>query len=213
MDITWLGLSCFRLKGSQAVIITDPFPPDSGYSFGKQTANIVTVSHRHPSHSYTEGINGEFRLVERPGEYEISGVLIIGIGTYHDKLKGQSKGKNTAFLMEIDGVSVCHLGDIGHVPGDEQIEEMGDVDLLLLPVGGVSTLNASMAAEVIRKIEPKAVIPMHFKTPETSRELEPVDNFLREIGLGQIEPRPRLSISRSNLPTATQVFLLTPAGK
>jgi len=209
VDITWLGHSCFRIKGNQAVIITDPFPPDLGYSLGKQTANIVTVSHPHPSHSYTQGIGGEPRFITGPGEYEISNVLIIGIDTYHDSVKGQARGKNTAYLMEIDGVAVCHLGDIGHVLGDEQVEEMGNVDVLLLPVGGVSTINAAMAAEVIRKVEPKVVIPMHYKTPQTSRELDTVDDFLKEMGQEQIEPRPRLAISKSNLPISTQVFVLT----
>ncbi|HJX12585.1 MAG TPA: MBL fold metallo-hydrolase [Dehalococcoidales bacterium] len=205
-----MGLSCFRIRGSQAIIITDPFPPDSGYSLGKQTVDIVTVSHDHPSHSYVRGISGEHRLVSRPGEYEISGVLILGMNTYHDAVKGQSRGKNIVYLMEVDGVAICHLGDIGHVPGDELIEEMGNVDILLLPVGGVSTINAIMAAEVIRKFEPKAVIPMHYKTPATKRELDPVDNFLKEMGMGQVEPRPKLTISRSNLPISTQVIVLSP---
>lgn len=209
MDITWLGHSCFRIKGSQAVIITDPFPPDLGYNLGKPTANIVTVSHGHPSHSYVKGIGGEPHFITGPGEYEISNVLIIGIDTYHDAVKGQARGKNTAYLMEIDGVAVCHLGDIGHVLGDEQVEEMGNVDVLLLPVGGVSTINAAMAAEVIRKLEPKVVIPMHYKTPQTSRELDTVDDFLKEMGQEQIEPRPKLSVSKSNLPAGTQVYVLT----
>ncbi len=209
MDITWLGHSCFRIKGNQAVIITDPFPPDMGYTLGKQTANIVTVSHQHPSHSYVQGIGGEPRLIKGPGEYEISNVLIIGIATFHDSVKGQSRGKNTTYLMEIDGVAVCHLGDIGHVLNDEQVEEMGNVDVLLLPVGGVNTINAAMAAEVIRKLEPKAVIPMHYKTSALKRELDPVEDFLKEMGMGQVEPRPKFSVSRSNLPLSTQVFVLS----
>ncbi|MBN1176293.1 MAG: MBL fold metallo-hydrolase [Dehalococcoidales bacterium] len=209
MDITWLGHSCFRLKGNQAVIITDPFPPDIGYTLGKQTADIVTVSHQHPSHSYIDGIGGEPRIIQGPGEYEISNVLIIGIATFHDSVKGQSRGKNTVYLMEIDGVAVCHLGDIGHVLSDEHVEEMGNVDVLLLPVGGVNTINAAMASEVIRKIEPKAVIPMHYKTPALKRELDPVDSFLKEMGTGQIEPRPKISFTRTNLPLNTQVFILS----
>ena len=208
MDITWLGHACFRIKGNQAIIITDPFPPDLGYSLGKQTANIVTVSHQHPSHSYVKGIGGEPRLIKGPGEYEISNILIIGIATFHDSVKGQARGKNTAYLMEIDGISVCHLGDIGHVLADEQVEEMGNVDVLLLPVGGVNTINAAMAAEIIRKIEPKAVIPMHYKTPSLKRELDPVGAFLKEMGMGQVEPRPKISFSRTNLPPNTQVFVL-----
>jgi L-ascorbate metabolism protein UlaG (beta-lactamase superfamily) len=208
VDITWLGHSCFRIKGNQAIVITDPFPPDLGYSLGKQTANIVTVSHQHPSHSFVQGINGEPRQVMGPGEYEISGVLILGIATFHDAVKGQARGKNTVYLLEMDGLAVCHLGDLGHVLNDDQVEEIGNVDVLMLPVGGVSTINAAMAAEVIRQLEPKAVIPMHFKTPSIKRELDPVDDFFKEMGIGKVEPRPRLTVSKSNLPLSTQVFLL-----
>jgi len=106
-------------------------------------------------------------------------------------------------------VAVCHLGDSGHVLSDEQVEEMGNVDILMLPVGGVSTINAAMAAEIIRKLEPKVVLPMHYKTPKTDRELEPVENFLKEMGLGQVESRPKFSVSKSNLPISTQVILLS----
>jgi len=191
------------------VVITDPFPPDSGYSLGKQTANIVTVSHQHPSHAYTQGIGGEPRIIRGPGEYEISGVLIIGIATFHDTQGGQTRGKNTVYVMEIDGISVCHLGDLGHVLTSEQVEEIGDIDVLLLPVGGVSTINAAMAAEVIRQLEPEAVVPMHYKTNSMKRELDPVETFLKEMGMEQIEPRPKLNVTKSNLPLSTQVFLLS----
>ncbi len=208
MDISWLGHSCFRIKGRQATVITDPYPPDLGYSLGKPTAHIVTVSHRHPGHSYVQGIGGEPRLVTGPGEYEISGVLITGITTFHDRERGQKRGKNTVYLMEVDEVSVCHLGDLGHVLTAEQVEEIDDVDVLLLPVGGVSTINAPMAAEVVRQIEPKAVVPMHYKTEALSWELEPVDRFLKEIGVKEINSQPKLSFTRSSLPASTQVFLL-----
>ncbi len=208
MDINWLGHSCFRIKGSQAVIITDPYPPDLGYSLGKPTARIVTVSHQHPSHSYAQGIGGEPKLVTGPGEYEVSGVLIIGIATFHDAEGGRKRGKNTAYLMEVDGISICHLGDLGHVLTAEQVEEIDDVDVLLLSVGGVSTINATVAAEVVRQIEPKVVVPMHYKTPVLSRELEPVEDFLKEMGIEQINSQPKLSLTRSGLPTGTQVVLL-----
>jgi L-ascorbate metabolism protein UlaG (beta-lactamase superfamily) len=204
-----LGHSCFRIKGSQAVVITDPFPPDLGYSLGKPTADIVTVSHQHPSHSYVQGIGGQPRKIQGPGEYEISGVLIIGVATFHDADGGKKRGKNTVYLMEVDGVSVCHLGDLGHVLSNEQVEEIGDVDVLLLPVGGASTIDAAMAAEVIRQLEPKAAVPMHYQTPLISRELDPVEKFLKEMGMEQIESRPKLSLGRSNLPVSTQVFLLS----
>jgi len=208
MDISWLGHSCFRVRGSHATVITDPYSPSLGYSLGKPTARIVTVSHQHEGHSHVQGVGGEPRLVTGPGEYEISGVLIIGIATFHDREKGKKMGRNTVYVMEVDEVSVCHLGDLGHVLTAEQVEEIDDVDVLLLPVGGVSTIDASMAAEVVRQLEPKVVIPMHYKTQALSRELQPVERFLKEIGVKQVNPQPKLSFTRSTLPASTQVFLL-----
>jgi L-ascorbate metabolism protein UlaG (beta-lactamase superfamily) len=208
VEISWLGHSCFRLRGSHATVITDPYSPDLGYSLGKPTARIVTVSHQHPGHSYCRGIGGQPRVINGPGEYEISGVLILGIATFHDGEGGKKRGKNTVYLMEIDEISVCHLGDLGHVLTGEQVEEIDNVDVLLLPVGGVSTINAPVAAEIVRQLEPKAVIPMHYKTPALSWELEPVERFLKEIGAKELNPQPKLSLTKSSLPDTTQVFLL-----
>ena len=208
MEISWLGHSCFRIRGRQATVMTDPYPPDLGYSLGKPTAHIVTVSHQHPGHSYVQGISGEPRLVTGPGEYEISGVLITGIATFHDLERGQKRGKNTVYLIEVDEVSVCHLGDLGHVLTAEQVEEIGTVDVLLLPVGGVSTINAPVAAEVVRQLEPKAVVPMHYKTEALSWELEPVGRFLKEMGVKEVNSQPKLSFTKANLSISTQVFLL-----
>jgi len=208
MDIRWLGHSCFRIRGSHATIITDPYSPSFGYSLGSPTADIVTVSHQHPGHSCVQGISGEPRLVTGPGEYEINGVLIIGIATFHDEEKGSKRGKNTVYLMEVDEVSVCHLGDLGHVLTAGQVEELDNVDVLLLPTGGVSTINAPMAAEIVRQLEPKVVVPMHYKTEALSYELEPVERFLKEIGEEQVTSQPKLSFTRSSLPASTQVFLL-----
>ncbi len=208
MDISWLGHSCFSIKGAQATVITDPYAPDLGYSLGKPTARIVTVSHQHPGHSYVQGIGDEPRLVTGPGEYEISGVLITGMATFHDGEEGRKRGKNTTYLIEVDEVSVCHLGDLGHVLTTEQVEEIENVDVLLLPVGGVSTINASMAAEVVRQLEPKVVVPMHYKTEALTRGLEPVDKFLKEMGVKEVNPQPKLSFTKAKLPTSTQVFLL-----
>lgn len=208
MDINWLGHSCFRIRGKQAAIITDPFPPDIGYTLGKPTADIVTVSHQHHSHAYDKGVGDNTRVITGPGEYEIKGVLIIGIATFHDGDGGKVRGKNTVYLIELDGITVCHLGDLGHVLTTEQVEEVDDVDVLLLPVGGGSTINASTAAEVIRQIEPKVVIPMHYKTSVIKRELAPVDSFMKEMGIERPASQPKLSLNPSSLPTSTQVFLL-----
>ena len=208
MEITWLGHSCFRIRGSRTTIITDPYPPNLGYSLGKPTARIVTVSHQHLGHSYVNGVGGEPRLVTAPGEYEMGGILIMGIATFHDREKGKRRGKNTVYLIEVDEISVCHLGDLGHVLTTEQVEELGNVDVLLLPVGGVSTINAPMAVEVVRQLEPKVVVPMHYKTEALTWELEPAERFLKEMGVEQVASQPKLSLTRSSLPPSTQVFLL-----
>lgn len=208
MEITWLGYSCFKLKGARTTVITDPYSPASGYVLGKQTAGIVTVSHSHPEHSYVSGIEGQPKLIQGPGEYEIGGVMIVGMNTFHDSEKGATRGKNTAYIIEIDEVSICHLGDLGHPLTAEQKEEMGNIDVLLIPVGGVSTINASAAAEVVRQLEPKAVIPMHYKTPAMKRDLEPADKFMTEMGAKEIAPQAKFSVNRTNLPLTTQVFLL-----
>lgn len=208
MEISWLGHSCYKLKGKQATVITDPYSPELGYSLGKQTANIVTVSHQHPGHCYTQGISGDFRAVISPGEYEISGVLIIGMATFHDDDRGETRGKNTVYLIEMDEISICHLGDLGHVLTAEQVEEAGNVDVLLLPVGGVSTIDATVAAEIVRQLEPKVIIPMHYKTGASNRKLEPVTRFLKEMGAHNVIPQAKLSLTKSNLPLSSQVFLL-----
>ncbi|HEX9976094.1 MAG TPA: MBL fold metallo-hydrolase [Dehalococcoidales bacterium] len=208
MEITWLGHACFRLKGSQATVVTDPYPPDLGYSLGKQTARVVTVSHQHPGHSYIAGIGGEPKVIKGPGEYEIGGILVIGLPTFHDGDGGKQRGKNIVYLIEVDEVAICHLGDLGHVLTTQQVEEIGNVDVLLVPVGGVSTINASMAAEVVRQLEPKIVVPMHYKTAVLKQELEPVDRFLKEMGVKDVTSRPKLSVTKANLPVSIQVLLM-----
>ena len=208
MEITWLGHSCFRIKGAQSTIVADPYPPELGYPLGKQTATIVTVSHQHPSHSFVQGVTGEPHVIKGPGEYEISNTLVLGLTTFHDKEDGAQKGKNTVYVMQLDDLSICHLGDLGHVLTSQQVEDIGNVDVLLVPVGGVSTINATAAAEVVRQLDPKAVVPMHFKTPVVLRDLEPVDRFLKEMSVKDTESRPKLTFTKNTLPATTQVFLL-----
>lgn len=208
MEIIWLGHSCFRIRGNTATIITDPYSSEIGYTLGKHTANIVTVSHQHPGHYNIEGIGGTPKAVTGPGEYEISNVLIMGTATFHDNEQGVKRGKNTVYIMQVDEVSICHLGDLGHVLSAEQVEEIDRVDVLMIPVGGVSTINAAMAAEVVRQLEPNVIIPMHYKTKALKRELESVDDFLKEMGVKEINSQPKLSVTKANLPAGTHVFLL-----
>lgn len=208
MEITWLGYSCFRLKGKQTTVVTDPFPPDIGYSLGKLSADIVTVSHQHSGHSYIQGVSGEPKVITGPGEYEISGILTLGIPTYHDIEQGAQRGKNNIFVFEIDEVVVCHLGDLGHALNAEQISKIDSADVLLVPVGGGSTIDATQAAEIVRRVEPKIVIPMHYKTLVLKRELAPVDRFLKEMGIKESVPQSKLVVNKTSLPLTLQVVLL-----
>lgn len=208
MEITWLGYSCFRLKGKQTTIVTDPSPPDLGYSLGKITADIVTVSHQHHGHSYIQGIGGEPKILSGPGEYEINGIITHGIPTYHDAEQGTQRGKNTIFIFEIDDIAICHLGDLGHTLNTDQISKIDYADVLLVPVGGVSTIDATHAAEIIRRVEPKIVIPMHYKTLVLKRELAPVDRFLKEMGVKEAIPQPKLVVNKNSLPLTLQVVVL-----
>jgi len=190
------------------VLITDPFSPSFPYDLGRPLAHIATVSHAHPGHNYIQGIRGKPKIIQRPGEYEIGGVFIIGFAAFHDRERGRKRGKNTLYLIEMDGLRLCHLGDLGHPISLEQIGVAG-IDILMIPVGGFSTLNPSSSAELVRVLEPRVVLPMHYRTEVWGKDLEPVDKFLKEMGIKETTPQPKLSLSKSRLPQETQVILLS----
>ena len=208
MEINWLGHSCFLIRGKGGTIIADPYHPDLGYRLGEPEADIVTLSHFHPGHSYIEGVANEPKQIKSPGEYEIGGAFITGISTFHDDKKGELKGKNTIYVIEMDGITLCHLGDLGHPLGPHLIEEIGDIDILFLPVGEVSTMPIDTAVEIVRQLEPPIVIPMHYKTEAFTGDLSPVDKFLDKMRIRELEARPKLSITSSSLPSSTQTIIL-----
>ena len=208
MEIMWYGQSCFRLRDKLATVVTDPYDKSIGYVLPRVRADIVTVSHDHPDHNYVKGVKGEPKVIDGPGEYEVRGVFITGIPTYHDRRKGASRGRNTVFLFDFEGLTVCHLGDLGHVPTQSQVEALSDIDILLIPVGSVSTINAAQAAEVISLLEPRVVIPMHYKTKSVKVRLDSVSKFLKEMGLSQLATHESLKVTKSTLPEETQVVLL-----
>jgi L-ascorbate metabolism protein UlaG (beta-lactamase superfamily) len=139
-------------------VLTDPYDESIGYSLGEPKANIVTSSHPHPGHGFTSGVGGEPRIVHGPGEYEIAGIFITGISTFHDSTKGRERGKNTVYLIEMDDMRLCHLGDLGHPLTTEQAEDIDGVDVMLVPVGGLSTIDAATAVETVRLLQPRIVI-------------------------------------------------------
>lgn len=210
MDVTWLGHSCFRLRGKSAAVVTDPYPPSLGVRLRGLDAEVVTISHGDPNHSYDQAVVRDAYRIHQPGEYEIAGVEVQGVPTFHDASQGAERGRNTVYLIELDDVRVCHLGDLGHRLGDVEVEAMGTVDVLLVPVSGTATLGAALAAEVVRQLEPHYVVPMHFAIPQIKLPLEPVDRFLKEMGVAAAEPQNKLSVQASSGESETKVVLLEP---
>lgn len=205
-DIQYLGHSCFRLRGRDGVVVTDPYDSSVGYDIGKPTAHIVTVSHAHGDHAYVDAVRpmrDSIFTVEGPGEYEVGGVLITGVRTWHDKKKGAERGRNTAYVIHLDDLVFCHLGDLGHELTSQQIDDIGEVDVLFVPVGGGETISASEATNVIGQIEPRMVIPMHYAMEgqqSFEMELAPLDKFLQETGLKDVQPEEKMTVTKASLP-------------
>lgn len=208
MEITWLGHCCFRIRAKEATVVTDPCDKSTGYSLGRPTADLVTVSIDDPGHNHVSGVAGDPRVVNGPGEFEIAGASVVGVTTYRDKDKGSVAGRNIAYVIELEDLRVCHLGGIGHVPTSDQVEEIGNVDILMVPVGGGDSLDAPPAAETVSLIEPKLVIPMHFKTDIEKAALNPVERFLKEMGAKTTESHAKIAVTRSSLPDETQILVL-----
>lgn len=188
MEIIYLGHSSFRIKTKGASIVTDPYDPKMvGLKFPKISADIVTVSHEHNDHNRRELVKNVRKIVDGPGEYEIGGVSIVGLPSFHDDKGGSVRGKNTIYILEAESLRLVHLGDLGHKLDESQIEVIGDVDVLMVPVGGEYTIGASTASEIVHALTPKIIIPMHYKmaalNQETFGKLEPIETFLKEVAL------------------------------
>jgi L-ascorbate metabolism protein UlaG (beta-lactamase superfamily) len=214
MDITYLGHSSFRIKGKTTTLVTDPYASEEvGLKFPKHVAaDIVTVSHDHADHNVVDQIEGPPYVLHGPGEYEIKGVGVIGISTYHDEEKGEKRGKNTIYRMEMDGINIVHLGDLGHTLSADIVDELDGVDILMVPVGGIYTVDPAKAVEIINELEPSIVLPMHYGRPElvakTYGELSTLAAFLKEIGKQEVVAQPKLSITKDKLPEQMQVVVL-----
>jgi L-ascorbate metabolism protein UlaG (beta-lactamase superfamily) len=207
VELTWYGMSCFRMvERGLATVVTDPFDASVGLPSPKLRADVITVSHDAPGHNHLSAVKGERRVITGAGEYEIGGVFITGIAM--DVPKAANGRPNTLYVFDFEGLTVAHLGDLAFVPSQPQIEDLGAVDVALVPVGGGSALTPSQAAEVISLIEPKIVVPMHYQTGKETLKLGPAARFLSEMGIGQLEPIEALKIAKSALSEETQVVLL-----
>lgn len=214
MEITWYGLSCFRLSERGMIsVVTDPFDESVGLPPLKLKADVVTISHDAPGHAAVGNVKTSRRVITGPGEYEIGGVFITGVRMAPGKKDKKSEEvPNILFVFDYSGVTVAHLGDLTAVPTQSQIESLNAVDIALVPVGGGKALSPSKAAEVISLIEPSIVIPMHYKTYTKGPALDTEAGFLKEMGISELEPLPSLKVSKSSLTEETQVVLLEPAG-
>ena len=210
MEIVWYGHSCFRfIERGMAAVVTDPFDSEVvGYEPLKLRADIVTVSHDAPGHNHVSVVKGAAHKLNGPGEFEIGGVFITGVQTDTNNKKSPDKPRNTLFLFDFDGLTIAHLGDLSQVPSQSEVEALGTVNVVLVPVGSGNGLNAAKAAEVISLLEPNIVIPMHYATQGVKLELDPLSKFLKEMGLTTHETLPQLKVTRSGLPDETRVVVL-----
>ncbi len=205
MELIWHGHSCFRLRGRELTILTDPFGASD-----RLQADVVTVSHDEPNHNAVGAVQGTPRIVAGPGEYEISGAAITGVATPRPAGQSQDVSRNTAYVIELDEVTICHLGDLAVPLGADQVAVVKDADVLLVPVGGHCTIDAAQAAEVVAQVEPRLVVPMHYQSPLLPLPLDTVDRFCHEMGAANLAPQPRLNVTRSSLPEQLTVVLLEP---
>ncbi|HID32067.1 MAG TPA: MBL fold metallo-hydrolase [bacterium (Candidatus Stahlbacteria)] len=214
MEITFLGHAAFLIETEKGMrIITDPYRPGSfdnavGYGPITEAADIVTISHEHDDHNYTKDISGNPEIVRGAGSKEVKGIKITGFDSYHDPEKGALRGQNTIFVYEADGMRIGHLGDLGHVIDDQTAASIGPVDILFIPVGGFYTIDAGEAWQVVKKLNPKIVIPMHFKTEKLNFPIAPVTDFACDAEEAEWTERSNYEVKKENLPAKLKVVIL-----
>ncbi len=217
MIINWLGQSCFKfqdkINGQEIALVIDPFDPNyTGLKLPNNlSANIVAITHGHHDHNFIQGVQGWSYIIDTAGEFEIGGVCIDAIDSYHDAQKGKERGHNLIFRLEFSDLTITHLGDLGHLLGPDQLERISGTDILIVPVGGHYTIDGKQAVEVINQVDPKMVIPMHYQLPGLKFELDSLENFIKTIGLSPTNES-RLKISRRDLDNENlQLVVLSPS--
>lgn len=211
-DIRWYGHNCFRIKSREGVVLTDPLNRETGYSLGaRPTADIVTVSHNHPGHSNLKAIKDGYFLIDGPGEYEIHEVFVYGFRSYHDTNNGADRGYNTIYVIEVEGMRIAHLGDLGHDLTQDLTDALDNIDVLLVPAGGgEGIISPEIAGKIVGRIEPTVVIPMQFASGKGDRKLEPITVFAQHLGVDPPEPVDKATVKRSDLGEAMSFVVLNP---
>jgi len=224
MQIVWYGQSCFQIianrnKNGQILIVIDPFGEETGLRIPKLEADILLVTHKHPDHNNIKAVSGTSSegggkpfLIEGPGEYETKEVFVRGFTASHDESDGKERGETAIYVIDVEGLKICHLGDVGQKElTSEQLEQIGEVDILMIPVGGEKTISAKEAIKIISQIEPKITIPMHYQIPKLKMKLDGVDKFLKALGLKSITPEAKLTIKEKDLvPEEAKILVLSP---
>ena len=216
MEVTYFGLNAVRLRGREATVMIDPYEPKLGLSPVRLNVQIVIFTHDDPTHFSLQGLAGEPHVVTGAGEFEIKAVAMTGTQTYHDAKKGAERGKNFVYTVEIDDLRICHLGHLGHALSEDQLDAIGSkIDVLFVPIGGGSHINASQATEIVNQIEPKLVVPISYKLPGLTllaQNLEGVEQFAKEMGATDLTPQPKLQITVSPSVEETKLLILEPRG-
>ena len=212
MDITWIGHSCFRLRDNEIVVVTDPFSPSIGFRPDTRPATVVTISNSHPSHSDRQSVVGDPQVFDAPGEYEYLGVAVRGVMTSLPPDTPQEQ-RNVAHCIQIDGINICHLGDITEPLTTKQIDDLSPIDVLLAPTGGGCTLAVEQVMQMMQDLNPNIVIPMHYSIPGLAVSLDGVETFLRLMGVSDVQPQPRISVTQANMSPNMRVVVLAPQAR
>ncbi len=216
MEITYFGLNSVRLRGREAAVLIDPYDPKLGLSPVRLNVQVVALTHEDPTHFSMQGLGNDYHQVSGAGEFEIQGIALHGIQTYHDHKKGAERGKNTVYVIEIDDLRICHLGHLGHVLDEAQLDAIGSkVDVLLVPVGDGSHINATEATEIVNQVEPKLVVPISYKLPGLTllaQNLEGVEKFAKEMGATDLTPQPKLQLTSSPASEEPKLVILEARG-
>lgn len=209
VEIAWYGQAMFRVSSKEATVVIDPTPPETGYVYDAVKTDIVLITHTHFDHYYLDGLEGSLKVISASGKFELGGIKAMGFDTWHDDKGGQERGSNIVYVWEQAGMKLGHLGDLGHPPAHDLVKRLLKLDILMVPVGGVFTIDAEQAARLIRDLEPRIVLPMHYGTPDGTVAVRPLDEFARAYKgpIREVAERP-VEIARDSVPSSTEVWVL-----